>query len=99
MKVNGKNLRVGDKVRIAQDCREGAPATGQEATYEGRCWTRNGLRYRGPRCHLFSVNPKFRLPDGKVIWGIECYWLPITQALEVEASVRVDPPPAPASLG
>lgn len=88
MRVNGKKLMVGGKVRIAQDCRDGAAATGQEAIYEGRCWTRNGRRYRGPRQHLFSVNPKFRLPDGKVIWGFECYWLPLAQALAVEASIR-----------
>ena len=86
MKIRGKKFQVGRRVKIIQDCR-GIPAmdaTGKEATYEGNCFIRNGKRYRGCRMFPFDVNPKFKLDDGSIIWGYECYWMPLGDALEIE---------------
>lgn len=75
---NLRRIRPGEVVVIVKDCREGEPATGQEATYEGRFFLDTEKRYVGPREHLFRVNPRFKLADGTHIWGIECWWVPKT---------------------
>ena len=54
----------GMRVVIVEDCRPGGVATGQTATFEGRF---------AVSPHSFP-NPRFRLQDGTVIWGYECWW-------------------------
>jgi len=42
MKVNGKKIQVGTRVRIIKGFRDGADMAGQEATYEGLCFVKSG---------------------------------------------------------
>lgn len=83
MRVNGKKIYVGDMVRIIRDCREHVPVelhvNDELATYMGICWCHNGLRYRGSTDQFLRVNPKFRLADGSIIWGIECWWISLAE--------------------
>lgn len=87
----GKKRKVlrGDHVFIGQDCREGVPsAAGQEAVYLGHYWYGTARRYRGPKEHLLEVNPRFRLPDGSFIWGVECWWALLPRELREKLKPR-----------
>lgn len=33
-------------------------------------------KFPGVKCGIRAQNPRFRLPDGSIITGAECYWLP-----------------------
>ncbi len=69
-------------VLVSQDCRDEPTATNQVAKYEGRFDTLTGRRYRGPRADLRS-NPRLLLQDGTYIWGLECFWIPVRDAMNV----------------
>jgi hypothetical protein len=81
-----RRLRPGMRVRIAADLRPG-PASGAEAVYEGLFNRRTGRRYKGSRAGEQGM-PRLRLADGSVIWGFECYWLPLEVALKVESDLN-----------
>jgi hypothetical protein len=78
--------RPGDRVLIVTDCREGGPATGQVAVYEGIYVLRTNTRLRGSRAGTAKLMiergavPRMRLKDGSYIWGIECWWTPVRSA-------------------
>lgn len=63
-------MEIGELVLIIEDCREGSIATGQIGVYEGmHTLSDDGME-----------NPRIRLQDGSVIWGIECWWAPVRTA-------------------
>lgn len=86
-----RRFHPGMYVRIMEDCRKGHPETGSEAIYEGRFDLVTGRRYRGSRAKGI---PRLRLPDGNVLWGFDCWWLPES---EFRASFN-DPPTGVKSL-
>ena len=57
-------MKPGTRVLILKDCREEETATGELATYEGKF----------KHSEFAANNPRLRLDDGTVIWGIECWW-------------------------
>lgn len=63
----------GTRVLIARDCRDENTATGQYGIYEGH------FPY-GDDPEKFK-NPRIRLEDGSVIWGIECWWIPVSEIM------------------
>lgn len=80
--MTNTEIKPGDQVLIIEDCREGGPATGQTATYEGHFPLVDLATY--PE---FSIsNPRFRLPDGSEIWGIECWWTLYEEGLTLETA-------------
>ncbi len=85
---------AGTRVRIVKDCRDGAPAEGQDATCLGRFWLLSEKRYRGPRAH-WEANPRFLLDDGSTIWGIECWWCPLSEIARFAPQGERAPEPAP----
>lgn len=85
--------RPGIRVLVAKDCRDGETATGQVGVLEGRFWFGTNRRYRGPREHFCSVNPRIKLPDGSRIWGHECWWIPVSRVPEIDALAT--PPKTP----
>lgn len=67
----------GDKVVIIEDCRARHIATGQTGTFEGYY----DLETEADRnAEPWAGNPRIRLQDGSVIWGIECWWCLVEQA-------------------
>jgi hypothetical protein len=84
-----KRPKPGDRVFVVLDCRDQPTATEQYATYQGRCWIHNGRRYRGPREHLFEVNPLLTLDDGSKLWGYQCWWVPLDHVKELERLVAL----------
>lgn len=54
-----------------------ALAAGQVAVYEGRF--RNGKRVTNSRAD--GCTPRFRLKDGKVLHGHDCWWVPFRKAI------------------
>lgn len=68
------NINIGDKVRIATDCRDNPTASGATAVFVGR------EDVEGTDLTV----PKFRLPDETIIYGCECWWLPLDEALRTE---------------
>lgn len=78
-------IRVGTKVVIIDDCRPGHSATGKNGVYEGEFLVSikdaNGL--------VEFPNPRFRLEDGSVIYGIECWWKPANDGFSLEESQRL----------
>lgn len=65
------DTKVGDEVRVIEDCREESTATGQTGTYEGR--------FPIPSSEdRYPDNPRIRLADGSMIWGAECWWENVT---------------------
>lgn len=85
-----RRFRPGMLVRIGQDCRPGGTETGSEAIYEGLFDSVTGQRYKGSRAGEQGM-PKMTLPDGSTIWGFECWWLPLKEALKLEASTGSKP--------
>lgn len=77
-------------VLIDRDCRDNPTASGQLAIYEGRFWLHNGRRYRGPKEHLLSVNPRFILKDGSRIWGCQCWWIPARESEKAQELLRTE---------
>jgi hypothetical protein len=87
-----RRFHPGMKVRIVSDCRmvlKSHNVSGATATYEGQFDPLTGKRYRKSRAqhedNVWTFNPRLRLEDGRVIWGYQCYWLPLSEALECEA--------------
>lgn len=84
-----RRFHPGMLVRIVDDCRGGhrdrrtGRETGSEAIFEGYFDRHTGRRYTGPRAGE-QGNPKMTLPDGQTIWGMECYWLPLKEAQDLE---------------
>lgn len=91
MKTKKRMLAHVTEVVILKDCRDGArlaPADGQKALFLGRYRLSKYpelQRYRGPRAEL--SNPVFRLPDGSLVWGIQCWW---RRADEPEGALRTE---------
>lgn len=83
MKKRKRRIRPGISVRIAKDCREGSPATGAVAIYEGLFNSSTGRRLKGSRAGEQGM-PRLRLEDGSTLWGFECWWLPLTEAQHAE---------------
>jgi hypothetical protein len=88
MKKRKRRIRPGVYVRIAKDCREGEPATGAVGVYEGLFNSKTGQRYKGSRAGEQGM-PRIRLEDGSQIWGFECFWLPLKEALSAEREAGV----------
>lgn len=67
---------IGEHVLIIEDCRRDAQeiATGQTGIYEGHYDLETG------QPDAIFGNPRIRLQDGSVIWGIECWWTPVRKA-------------------
>jgi len=61
----------GDAVVIVEDCRVSHIATGQTGTFEGYYDLETGA---DRNAEPWNGNPRIRLQDGSVIWGIECWW-------------------------
>lgn len=78
-------MRVGTKVVIIDDCRPSHRATGMKGVYEGEFMVQiedNGGLVEFP-------NPRIRLEDGSVIYGIECWWKPVDDGYTLEESQRL----------
>jgi len=84
------DIKVGSKVKIAIDNRKVATekkSNGQEAIYQGWCWTsgrHRGKRYLGSQYQIHSkrkLNRMFLLGDGQRIFGTECFWEPVVEGV------------------
>jgi hypothetical protein len=70
-------MKKGTRVIIIEDCRDNGTATGQEGIYEGRF---------APYADDPSfTNPRIRLQDNSVIWGMECWWKPVDDTPLIDA--------------
>lgn len=61
-------------------------ASGQEepAIYEGRFDIETGRRFTGPRA---NGTPRLRKPDDSIVWGCDCWWIPLSDANEVKKKI------------
>lgn len=69
----------GTRVLIVEDCRENGTATGKEGVYEGRFPYNDDAHFS---------NPRIKLDEGEIIWGIECWWIPLKDIYDIDTLVR-----------
>lgn len=66
--------KPGTRVLIEVDCRFDSPGmsvAGMQGVYEGD--------FEYPEDELSAPNPRIKLDNGDIIWGIECWWRPVDE--------------------
>lgn len=74
MKYEGRELKKGEKVKLFEAV-EGSKTMTGKATYVGE------------ETISFEV-PKFKTVDGRIVYGYQCWWIPIIEVEKAEKELE-----------